>query len=174
MSTTKKKGQSEIKDKIENRDRIHIVMTALTMLFIILSVGIIACIVHIQATFRVDPRVVNIFRPRPDKYIEEPKRGRILAEDGRPLAITTPLYNIYMDCTVRKDEFLEMDRKEARRIQRIKEKGEEAPAPQYKGAKSEQQWQEKARELSAGLARLFPNKSADQYIENLNKIYASK
>ena len=167
MSTTKKKGQSEIKDKIENRDRIHIVMTALTMLFIILSVGIIACIVHIQATFRVDPRVVNIFRPRPDKYIEEPKRGRILAEDGRPLAITTPLYNIYMDCTVRKDEFLEMDRKEARRIQRIKEKGEEAPAPQYKGAKAEQQWQEKARELSAGLARLFPNKSADQYFKEI-------
>ena len=167
MSTTKKKGQSEIKDKIENRDRIHIVMTALTMLFIILSVGIIACIVHIQATFRVDPRVVNIFRPRPDKYIEEPKRGRILAEDGRPLAITTPLYNIYMDCTVRKDEFLEMDRKEARRIQRIKEKGEEAPAPQYKGAKAEQQWQEKARELSAGLARLFPNKSAEQYFKEI-------
>ena len=131
MSARKKGQQVEIQDKIENRDRIHLVMTGLTMLFIALSVGIIACIVHIQATFRVDPKVINVFRPRPDKYVEEPKRGRILAEDGRPLAITTPLYNIYMDCTVRKDEFLEIDRKEDRRIQRLQESrsGRRRPAP---------------------------------------------
>lgn len=167
MSARKKGQQVEIQDKIENRDRIHLVMTGLTMLFIALSVGIIACIVHIQATFRVDPKVINVFRPRPDKYVEEPKRGRILAEDGRPLAITTPLYNIYMDCTVRKDEFLEIDRKEDRRIQRLQEKGEEAPAPVHKGAKAEQEWQEKARALSGELARLFPTKSADQYLKEI-------
>ena len=167
MSARKKGQQVEIQDKIENRDRIHLVMTGLTMLFIALSVGIIACIVHMQATFRVDPKVINVFRPRPDKYVEEPKRGRILAEDGRPLAITTPLYNIYMDCTVRKDEFLEIDRKEDRRIQRLQEKGEEAPAPVHKGAKAEQEWQEKARALSGELARLFPAKSADQYLKEI-------
>ena len=94
---TKKKQHSEIKDTFENRDRIHIVMLGLTMLFIGLSVGIILCIVHIQTTYTVDSKVINIFRPREDKYVEVPKRGRILAEDGRPLAITTPLYNIYMD-----------------------------------------------------------------------------
>ena len=90
----RKKQQPEIRDTFENRDRIHLVMVGLTMLFIVLSVGILVCIGHIQATYSVDPKVINLFRPRPDKYVEQPKRGRILAEDGRPLAITSPLYDI--------------------------------------------------------------------------------
>ena len=132
--SAKKKQKTEIRDTYENRDRIHLVMVGLTTLFIALSLGILVCIGHIQATYSVDKRVINLFRPRPDRYVEEPKRGRILAEDGRPLAITAPLYDIYMDCTVRKAEFEEMDRKEARRIKRLQEDGKEAPAPQYKGA----------------------------------------
>ena len=92
--SAKKKLKTEIRDTFENRDRIHLVMVGLTTLFIVLSVGILVCIGHIQATYNVDKRVINLFRPRPDKYVEEPKRGRILAEDGRPLAITSPLYDI--------------------------------------------------------------------------------
>ena len=126
MSAAKRK-KTEIRDTIENRDRIHMVMVLLTVLFIAFSVGILVCIGHIQATYSVDAKVLNLFRPRPDRYTEHPKRGKILAEDGRPLAITTPLYDIYMDCTVRKSEFVEMDVKEARRIQRLKDKGKEAP-----------------------------------------------
>ena len=95
-----KNRHSEIQEKIENRDRIHVVMTFLTLVFIGLSVVIIGCIIHIQTSYKVDPKVINIFRPRENKYVEEPKRGRILAEDGRPLAITTPLYDIFIDCTV--------------------------------------------------------------------------
>ncbi len=121
----KGKQHSEIRDTIENRDRIHIVMLGLTMLFIALSVGIILCIIRIQTHYSVDPKVINIFRPRADKYVEVPKRGRILAEDGRPLAITTPLYDIYMDCTVRKAEFEEIDRKEARRLKKLQESGKD-------------------------------------------------
>ena len=142
-------------------------MVGLTTLFIALSVGILLCIGHIQATYSVDRRVINLFRPRPDRYVEEPKRGRILAEDGRPLAITAPLYDIYMDCTVRKSEFEEMDRKEARRIERLKKEGKDAPAPQYKGAAAEKLWKAKADTLSRELARLFPAKSADQYYSDI-------
>ena len=144
--SAKKKQKTEIRDTYENRDRIHLVMVGLTTLFIALSLGILVCIGHIQATYSVDKRVINLFRPRPDRYVEEPKRGRILAQDGRPLAITAPLYDIYMDCTVRKSEFEEMDRKEARRIKRLQEDGKEAPAPQYKGAAAEKAWKAKARE----------------------------
>ena len=164
---TKKKQHSEIRDTFENRDRIHIVMLGLTMLFIGLSVGIILCIVHIQATYTVDAKVINIFRPREDKYVEVPKRGRILAEDGRPLAITTPLYNIYMDCTVRKAEFEEIDRKEERRRQKLAADGKEVPAPKYLGAKAEEAWREKALALSKELAKLFPAKTADQYYNEI-------
>ena len=164
---TKKKQYSEIKDTFENRDRIHIVMLGLTMLFIGLSVGIILCIVRIQTTYTVDSKVINIFRPREDKYVEVPKRGRILAEDGRPLAITTPLYNIYMDCTVRKSEFEEMDRKEERRRQRLAADGKEVPEAKHPGAQAEAAWREKALALSRELTRLFPAKSADQYYKEI-------
>ena len=165
--SAKKKQKTEIRDTYENRDRIHLVMVGLTTLFIALSLGILVCIGHIQATYSVDKRVINLFRPRPDRYVEEPKRGRILAQDGRPLAITAPLYDIYMDCTVRKSEFEEMDRKEARRIERLKKEGKEAPAPQYKGAAAEKAWKAKADTLARELARLFPAKSADQYYNDI-------
>ena len=165
--SAKKKQKTEIRDTYENRDRIHLVMVGLTMLFIALSVGILICIGHIQATYSVDKRVINLFRPRPDRYVEEPKRGRILAEDGRPLAITAPLYDIYMDCTVRKSEFEEIDRKEAARIKRLQDAGKEAPAPQHKGAAAERLWRSKADTLSRELAGLFPAKSADQYYNDI-------
>ena len=165
--SAKKKQKTEIRDTYENRDRIHLVMVGLTTLFIILSVGILVCIGHIQATYNVDRRVINLFRPRPDKYVEEPKRGRILAEDGRPLAITSPLYDIYMDCTVRKAEFEEIDRKEQRRLERLRQEGKEVPAAQYRGAAAEKAWQAKADSLSRDLARLFPAKSASQYLSDI-------
>ena len=165
--SAKKKQNTEIRDTFENRDRIHMVMVGLTTLFILLSAGILVCIGHIQATYSVDPKVINLFRPRPDKNVEEPKRGRILAEDGRPLAITSPLYDIYMDCTVRKSEFEEMDRKEARRIKKLTDDGKEAPAPIHPGTTAETLWKSKADSLSRELARLFPAKSATQYYNEI-------
>ena len=119
------KKKTEIRDTFENRDRIHLVMVFLTWAFIALTVGILICIGRIQATYTVDESVINLFRPRPDKYTETPKRGRILAQDGRPLAITTPLYDIYMDCTVRKSEFEEIDLKEQRRHERLAKEGKD-------------------------------------------------
>ena len=165
--SAKKKQNTEIRDTFENRDRIHMVMVGLTTLFILLSAGILVCIGHIQATYSVDPKVINLFRPRPDKNVEEPKRGRILAEDGRPLAITSPLYDIYMDCTVRKSEFEEMDRKEARRIKKLTDDGKEAPAPIHPGTTAETLWKSKADSLSRELARLFPAKTAAQYYNEI-------
>ena len=166
MSAAKRK-KTEIRDTIENRDRIHMVMVFLTVLFIALSVGILICIGHIQATYSVDRKVINLFRPRPDRYVEVPKRGRILAEDGRPLAITAPLYDIYMDCTVRKSEFEEMDNKERRRLNKLQADGKEVPAAKYPGTAAEKAWQLKADSLSRELARLFPAKSASQYLSDI-------
>jgi len=165
--SARKKQNSEIRDTFENRDRIHMVMVFLTVLFIALSVGILICIGHIQATYSVDRKVINLFRPRPDRYVEVPKRGRILAEDGRPLAITAPLYDIYMDCTVRKSEFEEMDNKERRRLNKLQADGKEVPAAKYPGTAAEKAWQSKADSLSRELARLFPAKSAGQYLSDI-------
>ena len=78
--------QSEIKDNIQNRDRIHVVMFFLSILFMVLGGFILAWIIKIQATYTVDPRVIGLFRPVEQKHVEQPVRGKILATDGRPLA----------------------------------------------------------------------------------------
>ena len=134
------KRQSEIKDNIENRDRIHVVMFFLSLLFMVLGIVIVAWIIKIQASYTVDERVIGLFRPTEQKHVETPVRGRILATDGRPMAISAPLYDVYMDCTVRKQEYEENGKSDA-----------------------EQQWRAKARELSTYLSNEFRDKSADAY-----------
>ena len=73
-------------------------------MFIGILVFILVWIVKIQTTYTVDPRVIGLFRPVEQKHVDQPVRGKILATDGRPLAISAPLYDLYMDCTVRKKE----------------------------------------------------------------------
>ena len=130
--------KSEIQDTIENRDRIHVVMFFLSLLFLVLGGLILLRIVDIQTRYTVDERVIDLFRPRVQKHVDLPVRGRILATDGRPLAISAPLYDLYMDCTVRKKDYNE---------------------------EQERQWQDKARELSACLSAEFRDRSAAAYAD---------
>ncbi len=132
--------QSEIKDNIQNRDRIHVVMFFLSILFMVLGGFILAWIIKIQATYTVDPRVIGLFRPVEQKHVDTPVRGKILATDGRPLAISAPLYDLYMDCTVRKKDYAE-DGKDS----------------------LERAWKAKARELARYLSAEFKDRSADEY-----------
>ena len=159
--------KSEIRETVENRDRIHMVMTYVSLGFLILSIAIIVRIVIIQTTYSVDPKVAGLFHPREIKHVDAPVRGRILAKDGRPLAISAPLYDIHMDCTVRRDEFRRMDEKERRRIAEAVAAGKPAPEARLEGEKAEKEWRDKARELSKGLAAMFPGKSADKYYNEI-------
>ena len=134
------KRQSEIKDNIENRDRIHVVMFFLSYFFMALSVMILVWIVKIQVSYSVDDRVIGLFRPTEQKHIEAPVRGRILATDGRPMAISAPLYDIYMDCTVRKQDYRDSGKDSLERV-----------------------WRAKARDLATYLSNEFRDKSADAY-----------
>ena len=132
--------QSEIKDNIQNRDRIHVVMFFLSLLFMALGAFIMVWIVKIQAGYKVDERVIGLFRPVEQKHVDHPVRGRILATDGRPMAISAPLYDLYMDCTVRKRDYAE-DGKDS----------------------LERAWRAKARELGRYLSLEFKDRSADEY-----------
>ena len=132
--------QSEIKDDIVGRDRIHVVMFFLSFIFMVLGILILVWIVKIQTTYSVDPRVIGLFRPVEQKHVDQPVRGRILATDGRPLAISAPLYDLYMDCTVRKADYAEEGKEEQERA-----------------------WQNKARELARYLSAEFRDRSADEY-----------
>ncbi len=134
------KRQSEIKDTIENRDRIHVVMFFLSLMFMLLGVAILVRIVQIQATYTVDEKVIGLFRPSVQKHVDQPVRGKILATDGRPLAISAPLYDIYMDCTVRKQDYIDLGKDSLERA-----------------------WRAKARELATYLSNEFRDKSAEAY-----------
>ena len=132
--------QSEITDTIENRDRIHVVMFFLSYVFLILGIAILVCIVHIQTSYNVDERVIGMFRPSVQRHVDPPVRGRILATDGRPLALSAPLYDLYMDCTVKRQYYKDNNKDSLERI-----------------------WRNKARELSVYLSNQFRDKSAEQY-----------
>jgi cell division protein FtsI (penicillin-binding protein 3) len=134
------KDKREISDTIENRDRIHVVMFFLSYAFLALGVGILVCIVHIQTSYHVDDKVIDLFRPSVELHVDPPVRGRILATDGRPLALSAPLYDIYMDCTVKKQHY--------------KDTGKDS---------LERAWRAKARELGVYLSNQFRDKTAEQY-----------
>ena len=131
---------SEIKDSIQNRDRIHVVMFFLSLMFMVLGGFILAWIVKIQTTYTVDSSVIGLFRPVEQKHVDHPVRGRILATDGRPMAISAPLYDLYMDCTVRKKDYQEDGKDSLERV-----------------------WKNKARDLARCLSAEFQDRSAEQY-----------
>ncbi len=134
------KRNTEIQDTIDNRDRIHVVMFFLSVFFLLLGGAILVRVIDIQARYDVPEEVVDLFRTTVHKHTDKPVRGRILATDGRPLAISAPLYDIHMDCTVRKKEFADKEMPEA-----------------------EKQWKEKAVQLAGALSREFGDKSAKEY-----------
>ncbi len=139
------KQQKRIKEKaLLGKDRVGLILDATYALVLILSVLIIVKIILIQTTYSVDPRVESIFRPTVTKQIERPERGAILSTDGKILAISTPVYQIYMDCAVQHDIYRQ---------------------DKEHGAEKEAAWRAEAKELSAGLANLFQDRTAAQYYD---------
>lgn len=89
----------------KDRDRISVTLWWLYCLFLILSVIFIIRICTIQFGWEPDQELVRYFQPKRYEQIEKPERGAIMDCNGKLLAISTPMYNINMDCTVRKEEF---------------------------------------------------------------------
>ena len=111
-------------------------------LFVIAALVVLCRIVYIQCFFRNSDPNLKYYTATSRKMELEPARGSIISSDGRLLAVSTPMYKIYMDCTVRKVEF--KDDKEG-----------------------EEKWRGKARELSKGLAAIFGKKSADGWYNDI-------
>ena len=124
--------------KQQKRDRIGMILYAVYLLFLLLAVVIVGRIAQIQLFYEPAPAIADLFRPRTVRQELEPLRGSIIAEDGRLLAMSTPMYQVFMDCTVLQDEYRDQPEKE-------------------------QAWRQKAAELSEGLARIYPEKTAREY-----------
>ena len=140
------KKDIEIRKEKEKRRPSRVLMH-FYMLFLAVSLVVIGKIIYIQYIWEPNPKFVKDFKPAKQKEVIEPERGSILDHNGRLLAISTPLYNIRMDCYVQK-EHNEQD-------------GE-------KGRNAEEKWLENARLLSGGLARVLHEADKDSlYYWNL-------
>lgn len=124
------------------RDRIGMFLFGIHILFLIMSVILVIRLISIQVLYKPNPKIEKHLIPEVRKQTTDPVRGSILTEDGRILASSTPMYQVYMDCTVRKAEFAD--------------KGD-------KGIEQEQQWLKNADLLAEGLAKIYGDKSAKEY-----------
>ena len=122
----------------KKRDRIGVILYLLYVAMLIAAVILIVRLAGIQAFWKPDAKIAGALTPSNTVSIIEPARGNILDAEGRLLAISCPIYQFYMDCTVLKD----------------------TNTPEQ-----EQAWLEKARQLSEGLAAEFGDRSADQYYQ---------
>ena len=115
-------------------------------LFLILSVVILGRIVYIQAVWdpRDETKYLHHFQPRKYLHEIEPERGAIMDCNGKLMAFSTPMYNIYMDCTILKDDFAK-DEKE--------------------GKQKEADWRADARKMAFGIAQVLqePGKDGSWY-----------
>ena len=126
----------------KNRDRIGVILYVLYVVLLLASVLLFVKIAGIQLFFNPNPKIATALTPTSRARTVEPVRGNIIDSKGRLLAMSCPTYQIAMDCTVRREEFA---------------------ADKKNGELHEQQWLEKARQLSAELTKVFPDKTADQY-----------
>ena len=120
------------------RDRIGFTLWILYLLLLVASVVIGGRIVYIQLFYEPAPRLASLFRPSSTKVKLDPVRGSIFSRDGKLLAMSIPAYQVFMDCAVLKDNYRDQPAKE-------------------------NEWRQKARDLSAGLARIYGDKSAEEY-----------
>lgn len=93
------------RDINKKQDWISILLWLFYCGFLALSFVIICKMVKIQFIWEPDAELVRYFQPKRVEWIQKPERGTIMDCNGKLLAISTPMYNINMDCTVRKDEF---------------------------------------------------------------------
>ena len=141
------------KEKAKNKP--SRVLMHLRLIFLAVSVVVACKIIYLQYIWEPNPKFVKDFKPAKQKEVIEPERGSILDHNGRLLAISTPLYNIRMDCYVQK-EHNEQDKE--------------------KGAEEEEKWLKNARLLSGGLARTLkePGKDSLYYWNLIRKSRAEK
>lgn len=110
------------------------------LFFLVLSIVATVKIYIIQNVWVPNPKFVKEFLP--SKHLEQtqPREGSILDHNGKVLAISTPLYNIFMDCCVQKEHY-------------AKDKD--------KGSEKEDLWLRKADTLAGGLARVLEKRDKD-------------
>lgn len=89
----------------KKRDRIGVILYCFYAIVLVAGFFIIGKMVCIQLFWKPDKDVARFFLPPSTKSVIEPDRGAIIGSDGKLLAMSTPMYQLYMDCTVLKSVF---------------------------------------------------------------------
>ena len=134
----------------KKRDRIGMVLYIFYVLLLVISVLVIAKLVYFQLIWKPEPKIAGALTPSIVKRTIEPVRGNIIDCNGRLLAMSYPVYDIHMDCTVMKAEYGKMKNRE-------------------KGQMKEQEWMEKAKLLSQGLSELVPGTNAEKMFSQIKE-----
>lgn len=128
-----KTGQSTGKKR--GMDRISMILLLIYIVVLFISALIIGKLIYIQKSWEPDKSIAKYFLPPAEKYTIAPDRGAIIGCGGEILAMSTPMYELRMDCTVRKEYFQKKMRKNPT------------------GDNLEQQWQDKAKAFSEGFSK---------------------
>lgn len=138
MTDMTAKRQNKAKKK---RDRIGVILYCFYAIVLVAGFFIIGKMVCIQLFWKPDKDVARFFLPPSTKSVIEPDRGAIIGSDGKLLAMSTPMYQLYMDCTVLKSVF----------------RGKSNPDS------LERDWLSKAKAFSDGLAKEVGGSAGDYY-----------
>lgn len=133
----------------QKQDKIGRILYGVYWAVLALAVAIVFRVLFLQIFWKPNPRIEKLLSQPVEKEIIEPVRGCILAQDGRPLAMSYPRYQVFIDCCVRQKEFRKLD----------------------SGARADSiaAWHRKASELAKGLAATFniEGKTAESYEKTL-------
>ncbi|MCQ2155702.1 MAG: penicillin-binding protein 2 [Bacteroidales bacterium] len=131
-------------DSNKKRDKIGFAVYVMYAGALLLSIVLMVKLLYLMIFFKPNPEISKALQNRSTYTSIEPARGNIIDCEGRLLAISCPSYQLYMDCTVRKEFFKSKKNKE-------------------EGRRLELEWREKARELSLELEEVFPEKTSNQH-----------
>lgn len=87
----------------KKRDRVGTLLYTFYFITLICSVVLFCVLIGIQLFFHPDPELASKLRPRTRCEKVDAARGNILSQDGRMLAMTFPVYEVSVDCTVPAD-----------------------------------------------------------------------
>lgn len=145
----------ERKNKIDDKTRISYVLYMIYIGMLIVGIGFGVHFLCIKLFWKPDEEIAARLTQPVRKNNLEPNRGKILAEDGRPLALSYPRYQVYIDPNVRMEEFNKLS----------------TPARQD----SIRAWKEKAAVFAQGLSKVNGGSpSAAQFKEDLYNAFDKK
>ena len=148
-------------------------MKFFNFIYIVLALLSIGKIFHIQYFWNPYEQTKHYFTPKPIERKIDPKRGNILSDDGRPLAMAAPNYHVTMDCAIHKKEY---DRNATTsKFPYTFHLGKKDSTVRLNGKEMEREWRKKAKLMSEGLSKILGKKSGEViYKEIIEKREAGK